>query len=439
MADKGFVTESCKQVLEGDFDKNAKDLRDKLWISIDPEGARDLDQVTYAEDDRLYIATSDVDSFVRKNDEIDEIALHNSTTVYTPTIVFPMIPKKLSFDLTSLIENKDRYALVIEVKMANHHFELAGIYSAWVCNKAMLSYEQAASWLEHSIPKKPVRREIIEQLEKQNVLAQRWQKYRLSITDLEVIPSIVQGIPVDFEEKTKTKAHFLIENCMFIANLAATQYLQNKNTVFLHRVVKSPKNWDRIVQIAKELGEILPNEPDAKELHRFLLVRQQIAPLEQPDLCIVVNKLLGQKTYVVGESEEYFDPTEQVHATAPNRRFSDLIVQRLIKGNNKYSIDELQQIADHCTLQEKAARKIERKMLKCAFAMLLKDRIGEVFSAMVTGASEKGTWIRLTNPAIEGKLVQGETGMQVGDFLKAELVFVDPEKGFIDFAKVTLQ
>ncbi len=463
MVERNFIPDFSKKILnelEGLQEpakpfKEIRDLRDFLWVSIDNVDSKDLDQLTYAEKDRLYVAIADVDALVQKSSAIDQRASHNTTSVYTPAKIFPMLPLKLSNDLTSLNEKTDRCAIVIEIKIGeNGRFDLSDVYSAWVHNHAKLNYPCVGAWLEHKpcqekIPPIP---HLKEQLILQDQMAQKIHNFRAShgalefgVIELQAV--IVEGVPVSIEERQINRAHLLIENAMIAANVAATRYLKERKLPTIRRVVKTPKRWDRIVVLAKAAGEKLSPKPDPKELRQFLLKQQKEAPLQFPDLSLAIIKLLGRGEYVLGlpgqPSLGHFDLAEQeyCHATAPNRRFPDLMMQRLLKSalfgtKSVYSNQELGSLADHCTLKETDAEKVERRLIKCAAAIVLENEIGKTFEAMITGAAPKGTWVRLLEPHIEGKLVKGFEGVDVGDFLKVRLISVDLFKGYIDFEKV---
>ncbi|MBX7065749.1 MAG: RNB domain-containing ribonuclease [Parachlamydiales bacterium] len=431
-----------------------RDMRQLLWVSIDNVDSKDLDQLTYAEKDRLYVAIADVDALVKKKSAIDLRGAHNTTSVYTPAKIFPMLPLKLSTNLTSLNEKTDRCAIVVEIKIdQDGRFELHDIYHAWVHNHAKLNYPCVGAWLEHRICKNPMPAiaGLKEQLTLQDSLAQKIQAFRASkgalefgIIQLQAV--IVQGVPVSLEEREINRAHKLIENSMIAANVAATRFLKDRGFPTIRRVVKIPKRWDRIVSLARDAGDELPPKPDPKALRQFLLKQQREAPLQFPDLSLAMIKLLGRGEYVLGipgkASPGHFDLAEHeyCHATAPNRRFADLMMQRLLKSSLfgyplPYSKSELAELAAQCTKKEDDADKVERRLIKCAAAAVLQNEIGKVFDAMVTGAAPKGTWVRLMTPALEGKLVKGFEGVDVGDFLKVKLIHVDVYKGHIDFER----
>lgn len=431
-----------------------RDMRGLLWISIDNEESRDLDQLTYAEHDRIFVAVADVDALVKKGSAIDNRAAHNTTSIYTPTRVFPMLPLKLSNDLTSLNEHTDRCAIVIEVTVApDGKFDLKDIYHALVRNQAKLNYPCVGAWLEGTICKKPLPpiHGLHEQIKLQDQLAQRILQYRnrqgaLEFSEIELKAVVIDGIPVGLEEQGRNRAHSLIENAMISANVAVTRYLKKHKLASLRRVVRTPKRWDRIVSLARSLGDELPPTPDPKALRAFLLAQQQANPLQFPDLSLAIIKLLGRGEYVLNVPGHpaigHFDLAEHeyTHATAPNRRFPDLVLQRLLKSvlfaqNVPYTNHELAQIAAHCTEKEDDATRAERKLMKCAAAAVLQKEVGRTFKAMVTGAAPKGTWVRLQTPPVEGKLTKGFEGVDVGDFIHVKLIHVDIRNGHIDFAR----
>lgn len=465
MEERGFISDFPKPVINelakirtpAKPRSNAvRDMRDRMWVSIDNDDSMDLDQITYAEKgrpDRLFVAIADVDALVQKNKAIDKRAKHNTTSVYVPGRVFPMLPLKLSNNLTSLNENKDRCANVVELKiLEDGHFDVIDVYPAWVCNKAKLTYNEVGAFLEGKISQKsPAFQipEILDQLTLQDEIAQRIQTYRnrkgaLNFRMIELQARVVNGVAISIEERAYTRAHNLIENAMIAANVGVTRYLTKNQIPTLRRIVKKPKRWDRIVTLAKEHGEILPANPDIKALRAFLLEQQQKAPAHFPDLFLAVIKLIGRGEYVLGmhgkRSLLHFDLAEHeyAHTTAPNRRFPDLVMQRLLKSvffdlSIPYSKKELIAIGIHCTKKEGDAEKVERRMIKCAAAMLMSNKIGQVFEGMVTGAGPKGTWVRLTTPPIEGKLVKGFAGLDVGNYIKVKLTRVDVMHGHIDF------
>lgn len=463
MLEKGFIPDFSETVIKEMEAINApakpqapfRDMRSCLWVSIDNVTSRDLDQLTFAEEGRMFVAIADVDALIKKGSQIDHHAAHNTTSVYTPSKVFPMLPLKFSTNLTSLNANVDRCAIVIEVKVEEDgRFDLIDVYPALVHNKAKLDYPCVGALLEHQICKHPLPpiSGLREQLILQDQIAQKIQQYRnrkgaLEFGEIKLQPVIVNGVPVSLEEEERNRAHRLIENTMIAANVAATRFLKNRHLPLIRRVVKTPKRWDRIVILAKNLGAELPPQPDPKALRQFLIEQQANNPLHFPDLSLAMIKLLGRGEYVLSlpgkPSPGHFDLAEHeyTHATAPNRRFPDLILQRLLKSaldNQKpaYPNDELSQLALHCTKKEDDATKVERRLLKCAAAFVMEKDLGRIFPAMVTGAAAKGTWVRLQKPAVEGKLTKGFEKVDVGDFLKVKLIHVDVKNGHLDFETV---
>jgi VacB/RNase II family 3'-5' exoribonuclease len=462
MIEKGFIpdfSEAISHELEKIHEParphdHIRDMRNLLWVSIDNEDSRDLDQLTFAEADRIYVAIADVDALVKKGSAIDNRAAHNTTSIYTPTIIFPMLPLKLSTNLTSLNEKTDRCAIVVEVKVADDgRFDLIDVYHALVHNHAKLNYPCVGAFLEHRICKNPLPAiaGLKEQLVLQDRMAQKILDFRsrqgaLEFGVVQLHAVVIDGIPVSLEEQDRNRAHRLIENYMIAANVSATRYLKDRNLPTIRRVVRTPKRWSRIIALAEDAGEKLPSQPDPKALRQFLLNQQAAAPLRFPDLSLAIIKLLGRGEYVLGipgkPSIGHFDLAEReyCHATAPNRRFPDLIMQRLLKSSlfktpAPYTKQDLASMANHCTKKEDDSDKVERRLIKCAAAFVLQKEVGKSFDAMVTGASIKGTWVRLITPPVEGKLVKGFKGVDVGDFLKVKLIKVDVVKGHIDFER----
>ncbi len=461
MIDQGFIPEFTSAVIQevSSIDRPAsplssplfRDLRSWAWVSIDNDDSRDLDQLTYAESDKIYVAIADVDAIVKRDSPIDRQASHNTTSVYTPGRIFPMLPLKLSTNLTSLNENTDRCAIVAELHISSEgEFRLTHVYPAWVHNHKKLTYNTVGAALDEGVfPSEIV--SFKEQLLLQDAIATSIQNYRdrqgaLHFAEMELQPLMRNGEPMAIEEKKINRAHKLIENFMIAANVGVAHFLEQHKKPIVRRIVRTPKRWDRIVALAHSLGETLPPHPDAKALRGFLLRQQQAAPDRFADLSLAVIKLIGPGEYVTtfpGENPlGHFDLAEAnyAHTTAPNRRYPDLVIQRLLKscfyGGSPYTKGELESIATHCTLKEKDATKVERRLFKCAAAMAMRKEIGRVFPAMVTGASEKGTWVRLAAPPIEGKLVRGYQGLDVGDYAQVKLIRVDTFHGYIDFERV---
>jgi len=438
------------------------DLRSLIWCSIDNDDSRDLDQLTYAEalpggEYKIYVAIADVDSLVKKGSAIDQYAQTNTTSVYTPTKIFPMLPERLSTDLTSLNANEDRLAVVSEVIVkSDGGIKSFKLYPAYVRNHAKLAYNSLAAWLDGQgpIPERVTYVPGLEtQLHLQDKIAHVLRNYRhdqgaLTLETIEPQPIIKDGQIIDMKASEKNRTRNLIEDFMITANTATARFLKEYQLPSLRRVVRIPKRWDRIREIAEEYGEILPEEPDAKSLDLFLIRRLFRDPLHFPDLSLAVIKLLGNGEYIVeypgDESVGHFSLAvkDYTHSTAPNRRYPDLITQRMVKSvfdqnPSPYTSKELESLARQCTEKEDEAEKVERRMKKSASILLLSSKIGEKFPALVTGASPKGTWIRVLSPPVDGKLIKGYENVDVGDSIQVELVHVDMEKGFIDFVRVS--
>src|SRR5215210_2291349 len=449
------------QPAKPDGDAAIHDLRDLPWSSIDNDDTRDLDQLEVAEAAdgdaiRLRVAIADVDSLVRLGSAIDGHARTNTTSVYTAARVFPMLPERLSTGLTSLNDGEDRLAVVIEMTVAPDG-SLAGsdMYRAWVRNRCKLAYDSVAAWLDGDGPMPPRMAEVPEseaqvRLQDQaasRLRALRYERGALDLDTSEMRPVFVDGVVVDLKEERQNRAKELIADFMIAANGVTARYLDAHGLPSLRRVVRTPKRWARIVQLAAELGGHLPVEPDSRALSDFLERRKQADPDAFPELSISVVKLLGPGEYAVdppgGDPPGHFGLAvkDYTHATAPNRRYPDLITHRLLKaafGTHPapYSMDELEELARHCTLQEDAANKVERQVRKSAAALLIQNRIGQTFDAIVTGASEKGTWVRtVAHPRVEGRLERGAEGLDVADRVRVRLVSADVERGFIDFAR----
>lgn len=438
-----------------------RDMRTLLWASIDNDDSRDLDQLTLAEavpgdGTQIMVAIADVDAFIKDGSAIDEHARHNTTSVYTAAEIFPMLPEKISTDLTSLNFNEDRLAVVVEMVIgADGSLQDSSIYRAWVCNQAKLAYNSVADWLDGNgvVPDAIAAvNGLAENIQLQNKAAQSMKNFRhtqgaLSLETIEAKPVFDGDQLSTLESEEKNRAKEIIEDFMIAANGVTARYLSANKFPSIRRVVRVPKRWDRIVEIAAQLKFRLSDVPDSKALEEFLVKQKAADPLRFPDLSLAVIKLLGAGEYIAelsdGDVPGHFGLAvkDYAHSTAPNRRYPDLLTQRLLKAALEgkpvpYSKDELDVLATHCTQAEDAAKKVERQVGKSAAALLLKSRIGEQFDSIVTGASEKGTWVRLLTVPVEGKLVQGFEGMDVGDRLRVKLTSVDVQQGFIDFKKV---
>lgn len=441
---------------------SVRDLRHLAWSSIDNDTSRDLDQVEYAEkmpDDtiRLLVGIADVDTLVARDSATDRQAAVESTSVYTGVRTFPMLPIELSTDLTSLSEGQRRSAIVIELQITaagdvNRH----DIYPAWVLNCAKLAYSSTGAWLEGRGPMPPgvakapgMDAQLRLQQEASERLRQiRKQRGMLAFASVEATPVVEQGEVKDLTVRKHNVAEDIIESFMVAANVAMAQFLKEKGSLSIRRIVKTPRRWDRIQAIAGQFGVKLPDTPDQRALCNFLEQRKAEDPIHFPDLSLSIVKLLGPGEYVAeppgAAHNGHFGLAvdDYTHSTAPNRRYADLVTQRLLKAvvanlSTPYSEAELSQIAAHCTERADAARKVERLMRKIIAANLLGKRIGEIFDAIVTGALPKGTYVRLLKFPAEGRVTRNAQGIDVGDKVRVRLISVEVDKGFIDFEKIT--
>jgi VacB/RNase II family 3'-5' exoribonuclease len=437
-----------------------RDLRGLLWSSIDNDTSRDLDQIEVAErlpdgTTRVMVAIADVDAFVPKDSPIDRHAARQTTTVYTGVRNFSMLPEALSTGATSLLEGADKLAIVIElVAGTNGQVESSAIYRAVVRNTAQLAYQGVGRWLEGTGPAPPkvaASPDLQSQLRLQDAAAQalRNERHRhgaLNIETIETRPIMLNDQVVGVEKQEKNRATELIEDFMIAANEVVARLLDARKVSSIRRVVKTPKRWERIVALAAPLGGALPATPDSKALNDFLIARKAADPDHFADLSLAVIKLMGPGEYVLerpgdpGQGHFGLAVDDYTHSTAPNRRFADLVTQRLVKAvladqPPPYSNDELSAVARNCTAKEDAARRVERAMTKRIAAMAMSGRIGETFDAIVTGVTPQGTFVRVINPHIEGLLAHGDEGIDVGDKLRVKLVRTDVERGFIDFER----
>jgi exoribonuclease-2 len=438
-----------------------RDLTDLPWASIDNDDSRDLDQLSVAQARpgdavTIRVAVADVDALVKDGSAIDEHARHNTTSVYTAAEIFPMLPEKLCYDLTSLSFDEERLAVVVEMMIgADGSLQGSDIYRARVRNHAKLTYNSVAAWLEGNgaVPEAVTAVPgLIENLRLQDRTAQSLKELRhaqgaLSLETLEVKP-VFEGDQIrDLEAERKNRAKEIIEDFMIAANGVTARYLAARNFPSIRRVVRVPKRWDRIVELARQNGSRLPDTPDPVALDEFLVKEKAADPLRFPDLSLAVIKLLGAGEYLaerpgdVAPGHFGLAVKDYAHSTAPNRRYTDVITQRLLKAAIAgravpYGFAELDGLARHFTEEEDAANKVERQVGKSAAAILLESRIGEQFDGIVTGASDKGTWVRLLTVFAEGRVVRGFEGVDVGDRIRVRLTGVDVERGFIDFAKV---
>jgi VacB/RNase II family 3'-5' exoribonuclease len=438
-----------------------RDLQELLWASIDNDDSYDLDQLTVAEaipadNVKILVAIADVDVAIKKDSALDQHARHNTTSVYTAAEIFPMLPEEVSTGITSLNLNEERLALVIEMVIgADGSLQNSDIYHGWVRNHAKLAYNSLAAWLEGNgeIPEAvTIVKGLEENLRLQDKATQRMKNLRhihgaLTLETIEAKP-VFDGDQIHaLEIEQKNRAKEIIEDLMIAANGVTARYLSARKFPSIRRVVRTPKRWERIVEIANEHGSKLPGRPDSKVLEEFLIKEKAADPLRFPDLSLAVIKLLGNGEYIAelpeGNAPGHFGLAvkDYAHSTAPNRRYPDLLTQRLLKAALAdqpvpYRIDELDELAAHCTAAEDAATKVERQVEKSAAALLLESRIGEQFDAIVTGASEKGTWVRLLGLPVEGKLVHGFDGIDVGDRMRVQLIDTNVERGYIDFKRV---
>lgn len=438
---------------------NTQDLRHLLWSSIDNDTSRDLDQIEHAETlpdgrIRVRVAIADVSLLVPAGSALDTHAQHNTTSIYTGVATFMMLPEQLSAGVTSLLPDQDRAAIVIEfIVNSDECLCETSVYPALVRNQAQLTYNHVGAWLEGNAQPtgKLADPQLQAQLRLQHQIAERLRQERarhgaLTLDMEESTPVITDGHITDLVPEKKNPAHGLIEDFMIAANGVVARFLTAHNFSSIRRVVRTPKRWDRIASLAATLGADLPGSPDAKALNEFLTHQRAKNPLHFPDLSLSIVKLLGPGEYV---AEQPNDPPighfglaveDYTHSTAPNRRYPDLITQRLIKAAlqnqpSPYSIDALTAIATHCTRMGDEERRLEREMRKKIAAVVMSRRIGQTFNAVVTGINNYGTFVRTLAPHVEGMLVEGHKGLDVGDRLHVKLIRTDPWKGYIDFAK----
>jgi exoribonuclease-2 len=442
-------------------EKTIHDNRNLLWCSIDNDDSQDLDQLTVAVElpggsVKILVAIADVDDLVKKSSAIDEHAKHNTTSIYTAAQIFTMLPEKLSYDLTSLNYEEDRLAIVVEIVISQKGEMLSSnIYRALVRNRAKLAYNSVAAWLDGNgtMPEEIKKvAGLAENLRLQHRMAKKLKDLRhihgaLDFETIEARPVFDEEEIKDLEVLNRNSARELIEDFMIAANGVVARYLDAKKFPSLRRVVRTPKKWERIVEIAAQHDFILPRDSNPKALAQFLAAAKAADPLRFPDLSISIIKLLGPGEYVVKRPGEtplgHFGLAvkDYEHSTAPNRRYPDVITQRLLKAAIAgrpvpYEIDEMEQIAKHCTETENIVQKVERQVAKSAAAILLQSRIGEKFDAIITGAAEKGVWVRLLHLPVEGKLEERFSGQAVGHKVRVKLIYTNVEQGYIDFKRV---
>lgn len=464
VVEKGFIPEFSKESLleisSPAEASNIKDMSHLFWISIDNVESQDLDQITYVEkcknsSYRLYVAIADVDHHIPFESEVDLVARNNTTTIYTPFKIFPMLPAEFCYDKTSLLPHKQRNAIITQIAIHDDgSFKLEEVYQAKVENKAKLNYPSVTEFLDHGTDisnLKETKKNVYDQLLLHDEIGKKIHAYRhrkgaLIFSPMQGEAIFERGIPVGIQQKKQTTGHKVIENLMIAANVCMTHFFINAKLPIIRRVVKTPKRWGRIVEIANKHNFKISKKPDTKSLQEFLIHEKKKDPLHFPDLSLTIIKLIGRGEYVLSQPGEkaigHFDLAliDYAHTTAPNRRYPDLMMQRLLKNelNNKgvnFQVAILHEIANNCSEKEEAASKIERHLFKSFAAFILSKKIGENFQAIVTGVSESGTWIRLNEIPVEGKLIKGFEDVDVGDYITVHLCSVDIPRGFIDFCK----
>ncbi len=465
MLDNGFIPDvpadvaaevAAATVTDVSADAAVQDLRALPWSSIDNDSSLDLDQLEVAErlpdgTVRIRVAIADVDATVRQGSATDRFAAANATSVYTGVSTFPMLPDRLSTNLTSLVQDGDRVSVVIEYVIADDgSVSSQNVYLARVTNHAKLAYDNVGAWLDGAGSLPPAATQAIQdQLRLQDTVAQALRKRRAASGALEFDTIEAQTVvntdqTVDVELMHKSRASRLIEDFMIAANVVMAQFLDAHGSPTLRRVVRSPERWARIVTVAGQYGASLPAQPDSVALSAFLVARRAADPDHFADLSLSIVKLIGPGEYTAhtpGQPDEghfALATHDYTHSTAPNRRYADLVTQRLLKAvlagkESPYAMTDLTAIATHCTEREDAGRKVERQVRKVAAAVSMSHRIGETFDAIVTGVNSNGTFVRLLSPPVEGRVMQGGHGLDVGDRCRVKLLSTDPRHGFIDF------
>ena len=468
MIDNGFepefsdgIVDQLREIEGRDFlaeSTDAKDLRDLDWSSIDNQTSRDLDQVEWAEqldngDIRVLVGIADVDAAVEKGSPIDKRAARNTVSVYTESEVFPMLPEELSTDLTSLNEGEERLAVVADmIVKENGDVPQSTFYRAVIRNRAKLDYPTVGEWFDDDGPIPQIiesKPELIAQLKLQRKAAERLHRYRqakgaLEFESIESEAVVEDGNVKDIRSVRPNSAKRLIENFMVASNVEMAEFLESHGVASIRRVVHTPRNWEGIVRIAAEHGDHMPSYPDQPALAAFLERRRNADPERFPDLSLSIIKLIGSGEYLVEHPGQdaggHFGlgVRDYAHSTAPNRRYPDMVVQRLVKAviagrPQPYTPHELDAIAEHCNDREKAARKVERKMRKIVAAAVMKKRVGERFDAIVTGVNEHGTFARILRPPVDGRIVRGDRGLGVGQKVNVKLLSANTSNGFIDF------
>jgi VacB/RNase II family 3'-5' exoribonuclease len=442
------------------IDPGVRDLRDLLWSSIDNDTSRDLDQVEFAErvegGIRLLVGIADVSHAIAPKSPIDAHAADQTTTIYTAVRNFPMLPNELSTDLTSLNEHQDRAAIVTEYLVdANGAVCKTEIYRAIVRNQAQLAYSKVGPWLKGTGPADPkvqASADLEHQLKLQDEAAQLLHTARvklgaLEFNKIEADPIVVDGKVVGLKADIPNRATSLIEELMVAANETMASTLRTAKRSAIQRVVRSPERWARIVELVGQHGTTLPAAPDPVALNSFLQAQRATDAVHYPDLALAVIKLMGPGEYVLvpgdaADNAGHFGLAahDYSHSTAPNRRFPDLVTQRVVKAlianeAPPYTDAELAIIAQHCMERESAARKVQRSMIKRVAAVALAGDIGKTFKGVITGASPKGVYVRVFDPPVEGRIIRGEQGLDVGDCLTVTLLHTDPVHAFIDFGR----
>ena len=447
--------EGARQAAEPDL----PDLTGLLWSSLDNDDSRDLDQIEWAERAaagiRVLVGIADVDSAAAKGTPIDLHAAAETTTVYAGIRTFPMLPELLSTDRTSLSEGEDRVAVVVEMTVApDGSIGANRIYRARVRNRAQLTYSAVGAWLEGNaaMPAKvAASAELQAQLQLQNEAAHLLRAARdrmgaLTFDRAELQAVVDNGKVRSVEGRRANTASRLIEDFMIGANEVMAVTLRTAGVASIRRIVKVPERWPRMVELAAHYGDHLPAEADAAALNAFMVRRKQADPVHFADVSLSILKLMGPGEYVASrpgaEVEGHFGLAahDYTHSTAPNRRFADLVTQRLLKAllahqAAPYTDEELDEAARNCTLKEDAARKVQRDMAKRMAAVALADRVGQKFAAVVTGVTPKGVFVRISEPPVEGRLMRGEQGVDVGDQIQVTLLSTDAQRGFIDFGR----
>ena len=470
MEDRGLLPDFGPEALEElatlagpalETGDGVEDLRGLLWCSVDNDDSKDLDQLSVGEEQgggvtRIRVAIADVDGLAPRGSAIDRHARQNTASIYVAGQVYPMVPEQLSTDLTSLNAKVDRMSLVISFDVdQDGGLSGEGIVRAVVHNHAQLAYNGLAAWLEgrEPIPAPAAAVSGMDpQLRMQDQVARRLRHRRhqegaLDLESLEARPIFRDDMVVGLKAETPNRAKWMIEEFMIAANGVVARFLEHHRRPSLRRVVRSPERWAKLVSLAEKHGETLPGDPDAKALEAFLVKRKVADPLRFPDLSLSVVKLMGAGEYVAENAGDAhlghfgLSVKDYAHATAPNRRYPDLVTQRLIKSAlagepSPYSLEELSRIARHCSLQENSIAKVQRQVHKSAAVLLLEHRIGERFEGLVTGAAEKGTWVRLFDPPVEGRLVDGARGLRVGDKVRVRLEHTNFERGYLDFSRI---